>query len=110
MKNEYTGFYQGVRAVLQQKAQFRGIVGPVSEVMNVPAEYTVAIETALGNQVQNVVVDTDQTAKSIIEYLKKNRLGRVTFLPKNALSQRSIREDTLQKVKKCHVLLVLQLI
>ncbi|MBF7123029.1 chromosome segregation protein SMC [Pediococcus pentosaceus] len=100
LKNEYTGFYQGVRAVLQQKAQFRGIVGPVSEVMNVPAEYTVAIETALGNQVQNVVVDTDQTAKSIIEYLKKNRLGRVTFLPKNALSQRSIREDTLQKVKK----------
>ncbi|RXI22392.1 chromosome segregation protein SMC [Pediococcus pentosaceus] len=100
LKNEYTGFYQGVRAVLQQKAQFRGIVGPVSEVMNVPAEYTVAIETALGNQVQNVVVDTDQTAKSIIEYLKKNRLGRVTFLPKNALSQRSIREDTLQKVKE----------
>ncbi|MCT1175855.1 chromosome segregation protein SMC [Pediococcus pentosaceus] len=100
LKNEYTGFYQGVRAVLQQKAQFRGIVGPVSEVMNVPAEYTVAIETALGNQVQNVVVDTDQTAKSIIEYLKKNRLGRVTFLPKNALSQRSIGEDTLQKVKE----------
>jgi chromosome segregation protein len=100
LKNEYTGFYQGVRAVLQQKRQFKGILGPVSEVINVPAEYTLAIETALGNQVQNVVVDTDQTAKTIIEYLKQNRLGRVTFLPKNALSRRSINEDIFRKASQ----------
>jgi chromosome segregation protein len=98
LKNEYTGFFQGVRAVVQQKTQFSGIVGPVSDVIDVPSEYTVAIETALGNQVQNVVVDTDQTAKAVIEYLKQSRQGRVTFLPKNALKQRTLSADILNQV------------
>lgn len=99
LKNEYTGFYQGVRAVLQQKENFDGIVGSVSEVMDVPEKYTLAIETALGNQVQNVVVDTDQTAKKLIQFLKKNRQGRVTFLPKNALRHRQLSTDIIKAVK-----------
>lgn len=90
LKNEHTGFYQGVRSVLKQKSKFKGIVGPVAEIIDVPEAYTVAIETALGNQVQNVVVETDQVAKDMIEFLKQNRQGRVTFLPKNALKLRQL--------------------
>ncbi|TLQ04612.1 chromosome segregation protein SMC [Pediococcus stilesii] len=90
LKNEHTGFYQGVRSVLKQKSKFKGIVGPVAEIIDVPEAYTVAIETALGNQVQNVVVETDQVAKEMIEFLKQNRQGRVTFLPKNALKLRQL--------------------
>lgn len=90
LKNEHTGFYQGVRSVLKQKSKFKGIVGPVAEIIDVPEAYTVAIETALGNQVQNMVVETDQVAKDMIEFLKQNRQGRVTFLPKNALKLRQL--------------------
>ena len=98
LKNEHTGFYQGVRAVLQQRERFPGLVGPVADVIEVPEQYTVAIETALGSQIQNVVVDTDQTAKSIIEFLKKQRQGRVTFLPRNTLQARTIRSEMLTQV------------
>lgn len=99
LKNEHTGFYQGVRAVLQQKDQFPGLIGPVADVIEVPDQYTVAIETALGSQIQNVVVDTDQTAKTIIEFLKKQRQGRVTFLPRNTLQSRAVRSEMLTQVQ-----------
>ena len=50
--------------------------------------YEIAIETALGGSIQNIVTDNEQTAKQMIEFLKKNRYGRATFLPLNSISSR----------------------
>ena len=51
--------------------------------------YEIAIETALGGSIQNIVTDNEQTAKHMIEFLKKNRFGRATFLPLNSINTRS---------------------
>lgn len=57
------------------------IYGPVSKLISVPSEYAVAIETALGANVQNIVLQSEQDAKAAIEFLKQNRAGRATFYP-----------------------------
>lgn len=85
---EYAGYYQGVKNVLRHRQQFTGLAGAVSELLNVPAKLTVAIETVLGSQLQQLVVDSQATGKRIINYLVKNRGGRVTILPLDTLSQR----------------------
>ena len=61
-------------------------------------EYEIAIETALGGSIQNIVTDNEQTAKHMIEFLKKNRFGRATFLPLNSINTRSgfTQRDALQ--------------
>lgn len=96
-KNDYEGFYGGVKAILKlrdSKAQgFGGIKGAVGEVITMPAELETAIEIALGGAVQNIIADTEEDVKGAINYLKKNRLGRATFLPMNAVKGRSIGSD-----------------
>lgn len=62
-----------------------GIIGAVADIIKVEEKYETAIETALGGSIQNIVTDTQKTAKKMIEYLKKNRYGRVTFLPLDAV-------------------------
>ena len=57
------------------------------QILSPPKKYETAIETALGGSIQNVVTDSEQTAKQLIEYLKKNRYGRVTFLPLTSIGQ-----------------------
>lgn len=81
--DDYAGFYQGVRALMQPhtRQKFSGIKGVVAELMNVPADYTQAVETVLGAALQQVVVDTTATAKQVIQYLTQKRAGRVTILP-----------------------------
>ncbi len=61
--------------------------------------YEIAIETALGGSIQNIVTDNEQTAKEMIEFLKKNRYGRATFLPLTSISQRgdSLSGDALKR-------------
>lgn len=93
---DYAGFYQGVRFVLQSKTKFDGLLGPVAELVNVPAKYTQAIETVLGGQLQNIVVRDQAVGKNIIQYLVANRAGRVTILPLDNLQQRS-NDQTLVK-------------
>ncbi|AEV95305.1 chromosome segregation protein SMC [Pediococcus claussenii] len=90
LKDEYAGYYQGAKVALQKRDRFTGIIGPVSEIISVPSQYVVSIETALGNQLQNIVTDNEQTAKTVINYLRTNRLGRATFLPVNVLKARSL--------------------
>lgn len=96
-KNDYEGFYGGVKAILKlrdNKAQgFEGIRGAVGEVITMPGELETAIEIALGGAVQNIIADTEEDVKAAINYLKKNRLGRATFLPMNAVKGRSIGSD-----------------
>lgn len=85
MAADYTGYYQGVKHVLEQRRRFPGLKGAVSELIDVPAKYTKAIETALGSQLQHLVVDNQQTGKQIIHFLVQQRGGRVTILPLDSL-------------------------
>ncbi|GGI63781.1 chromosome segregation protein SMC [Limosilactobacillus caviae] len=88
MADEYSGYYRGVQSVLRQRHQFPGLAGAVNELFDVPAEYTTAVETVLGSQVQQLVVDRQVTAKQIINFLIKTRAGRVTILPLDTLNRR----------------------
>jgi chromosome segregation protein len=62
-----------------------GVFGTVARLGKVPSEYTTALNIAAGGRLQNIVVDTDQTASDAIRYLKEKRLGRITFLPLNKI-------------------------
>ncbi|WP_354630924.1 chromosome segregation protein SMC [Levilactobacillus brevis] len=93
---EYGGFYQGVRAILKQRQHFRGLLGAVSELLDVPQRYTTAVEYALGGQLQQVVVDDETTAKAAVGYLRDHRAGRATFLPLSTVRGRQIDRQTLQ--------------
>ncbi|MCR5625398.1 MAG: chromosome segregation protein SMC [Lachnospiraceae bacterium] len=82
----YEGFGQSIKRVMEQKDKVKGIHGVVADVIKTPKEYEIAIETALGGQIQNIVTDTENTARNMIEFLKKNRYGRATFLPLNSIT------------------------
>ena len=88
MAERYEGYGFGIKRVMEQKGRYPGIIGAVADIMKVRKKYELAVETALGGAIQNVVTDTQQTAKEMIEFLKKNRYGRVTFLPLSAVKQR----------------------
>ena len=94
MQKEYEGFSRAGKEVLSQKATWKnGVFGAVAELIQMEADVVVAIETALGASLQNIVVDTEITAKQIIEYLKQHRLGRATFLPLSGLQVYPIRQQ-----------------
>ena len=84
----YDGYGNSIRRVMEQKDHVPGIRGVVADIIHVEKNYEIAIETALGGSIQNIVTDNEQTAKEMIEFLKKNRYGRATFLPLNSISQR----------------------
>ena len=84
----YDGYGNSIRRVMEQKAKEPGIRGVVADIIHVQKDYEVAIETALGGSIQNVVTDNEQTAKRMIGFLKQNRYGRATFLPLSNISGR----------------------
>ena len=84
----YDGYGNSIRRVMEQKDRVPGIRGVVADLIQVNKDYEIAIETALGGSIQNIVTDNEQTAKTMIEFLKKNRYGRATFLPLNSVSGR----------------------
>ena len=65
-----------------------GIIGVVADLLETPKEYETAVETALGGSIQNIVTDSEATAKNLIGYLKKNKFGRATFLPLTSITAR----------------------
>jgi chromosome segregation protein len=69
----------------RDKAQIKGIHGTVAELADVQEDYETALNVAAGNRMQSIVVDTDKVAAECIDYLKKNKLGRATFLPLNKM-------------------------
>ncbi len=86
MRAEGAGLFDGVRNVLQAGGdRLQGIVGPVAELIQAPPELEVAIEVALGSQLQDVVVHTWADAQAAIDYLKHSQGGRATFLPLDTL-------------------------
>ncbi len=84
----YEGYGNSIREVMKLKEEKKGIHGVVADIIKVDKKYEIAIETALGGNIQNIVTDTENTAKETIEYLKKNKLGRATFLPLKAVTGR----------------------
>lgn len=79
-----------------KSGRLKGVCGPVSRVISVPQKYGVAIETALGAAMQNIVTETESDAKSAIAYLKSSDGGRATFLPLNTIKARELRENGLE--------------
>ena len=77
----YEGYSGTVRAVMERRKDYPGIRGVVADLIHTEAKYETAVETALGGAMQNIVTDTQYTAKRIIGMLKAERLGRATFLP-----------------------------
>ena len=88
LTERYDGYGNSIRRVMEQKERDPGIQGVVADLIQVNKDYEVAIETALGGSIQNIVTDNEQTAKTLIEFLKKNRYGRATFLPMSSISPR----------------------
>lgn len=92
MTERYEGFGQSIRRVMEQKEHNPGIIGVVADIIRVEKDYEIAIETALGGSIQNIVTDNEQTAKAMIALLKKNRYGRATFLPLTNISGRGVNQ------------------
>ena len=95
LENSMEGFSHAVKSVVGEanKGILKGVHGPVSKLITVDKKYTVAIETALGNAIQNIVVDSDNDAKRAINYLKTNNLGRATFLPVSSIKPKDFKDD-----------------
>ncbi|WP_312287147.1 chromosome segregation protein SMC [Terrisporobacter sp.] len=89
MENHYEGFNRGVKEVLKNK-NLKGIYGALGQVVTVPQKYEKAIEAALGAYMQNIITADENSAKAAINYLKHNKIGRVTFLPMNIIKSKKI--------------------
>ncbi|MCD8123562.1 MAG: chromosome segregation protein SMC, partial [Lachnospiraceae bacterium] len=81
LTERYEGYGSSIRRVMEKKKNTPGIRGVVADLFHTDRAYETALETALGGRIQNIVTDTEQTARDLIGYLKRNRLGRATFLP-----------------------------
>lgn len=93
LQQGYEGFGRAVKGVLKSNEPWRsGVCGAVAELLDVPNKYITAIETALGGSLQNIVTEDTNVAKGAIEYLKRQRLGRATFLPLNSIVVRQRQE------------------
>ncbi len=82
----YDGYGNSIRRVMDRKSDTPGILGVVADLIKVEKKYEIAVETALGGSIQNIVTDNEHTAKKMISYLKQNRYGRATFLPLTSVS------------------------
>ena len=96
MVRSHEGYQNSVRAVLtaaETNAELEGcIVGPVAELLKVPKKVETAIGMSLGGSLQNIVTNNAEDAKTVIEYARKNDLGRVTLLPISLLNPNPLTE------------------
>lgn len=99
LEKNLDGYQGSVRQVITQakRGALKGIHGTLSQLINVDGKYAVAVETALGAAIQNIVTDTENDAKRAINYLKDNRAGRATFLPLSAITAKPFTEKGLEK-------------
>lgn len=99
LEKNLEGFNHSVKAVMKSsdRGLLTGIHGPVSRVIQVPKQYTVAIETALGAAMQNIVTSTENDAKSAIAHLKRVDGGRCTFLPMTTIKGKQLNETGLER-------------
>ena len=99
LKN-HSNFYAGVKSVLQEAGRLGGIVGAVSEKLSFDPHYQTALEIALGASSQNIIVEDEAAATRAIEFLKKNRAGRATFLPLTTIKPRQLPDHHRTTIEK----------
>ena len=94
MEREHEGYTKAVKLVMNeaQRGALQNIHGPVADLLKVPDRFTVAIETALGGAMQNIVVDREEDGKAVIQYLKRRDGGRATILPISSIRPGFLRE------------------
>lgn len=90
LAERYDGYGNSIRRVMEVRDRVKGIHGVVADRITTRQQYETAIETALGGSIQNIVTDSETTAKQLIEYLKKNKYGRATFLPLTSINGKQV--------------------
>ncbi|MCQ2480908.1 MAG: chromosome segregation protein SMC [Clostridia bacterium] len=99
LEKNLDGYAGSVQKIIKEsnRGAMKGIHGTVSQLITTKAEYATAVETALGNKVQNIITDDENVAKKAIAYLKDNRAGRATFLPITTVTAKPFTEKGLEK-------------
>ena len=101
-REEFGGYAKGVTAVLQcrDEGKLKGIIGTIAELGRVDEKYATALEVAAGASLQSIVTENDKSAAKAIEFLKRNNIGRVRFLPLNKVHSYKPRAHALLILKK----------
>lgn len=101
MRRDYEGYQHSVKQVLMQARRLpnSGVHGVVANLISVPRELERAVDMVLGAALQNIVVDREEDAKRMIDYLRQNRLGRATFLPIASVRGRTLSRDEREALK-----------
>ena len=99
LENSMEGFAGSVKQVLKASRQGRltGVCGTVAQNIGVDKEYALAVETALGGAMQNIIVENEDIAKRCIRFLKEQNAGRATFLPITSVRGNELREQGLDR-------------
>ena len=101
-EREKEGYIKSVKSLLvdceKNSELSRGMHGVLANLITVPKQYETAIEMTLGQSLQNIVTDTENTAKKLVEYLRKNNLGRASFLPIS-----SVKGKKLEKINQKNI-------
>lgn len=107
MQKNREGYFRGVKELLRERdrgnPQLSGVYGAVAELIEVPSAYETALETALGNAMQYLIVADEQVGRNGIAFLKRHHLGRATFLPLTVLKARTLSENELAKCKQLSI-------
>ena len=103
MSENYQGYYPGVRAVLKNKDSIPGVIGAVGELISAPSEYMTALDTALGQASQNIVMDVEHNARTAIAFLKQKNFGFATFLPLDTIRERYLSVDVEKSLEASNI-------
>ncbi|MBI5974581.1 chromosome segregation protein SMC [Staphylococcus canis] len=99
-QQDMTYYYQGVKSILKSSESFDGVHGAVAQKLNVPSQYTTAIEVALGATLQHVIVEDEHVARQAIQYLKTKQSGRATFLPLSVIKPKHLDPQIIAQAKQ----------
>lgn len=102
MREDYSGFFHGVKEVLKARRSLSGIEGAIAELIRVPKPYEAAMETALGGAMQHVVVEREEHARAAINHLKTSGRGRATFLPLSVIKPRTLPDRDVATLRSHH--------
>lgn len=99
MERDMEGFHKPVKSVMHQAeiGALKGIHGPVASLLRSEPEYALAVETALSSSQQSIVVDTENSGKAAMLFLKSGSLGRATFLPLSVMKGNNLKESGLEE-------------
>ncbi|WP_369403421.1 chromosome segregation protein SMC [Gracilibacillus boraciitolerans] len=104
LKEDFQGFYFGVKEVLKARDRkvLTGVHGAIPELIEFDDRFIDAMETALGSQAQQIVVDTEKSAREAIHWLKKTNKGRATFLPITSMKSKQLPSNIINLLENDH--------